>query len=263
MGQRELVKSFKDSVLEIRINRPKQRNSLTGAMVKALTSLFVEADQDPAVRAIVLRGNGGIFCSGADLGEIDLGASDEAGQAAVTMSRNFAHMCATISECRVPTVTVVEGAAIGGGFGVACSSDLCLATPTATLGFGAQRIGAVPGPIVPFVLDRTGYSTAKLLAVTGSMLDAETALSKGIVHAVEADVDGLLNRQLDAIFECGPLAVRNTKHMVIEANREKRDTMIERACILFGEVVTGDEALEGLDAFREKRTPSWRGRRAK
>lgn len=259
MPQSDLVQKRIGQTLELRINRPKQRNSLTADMVGEITDLFTAANLQEDIRAIVLRGNGGFFCSGADLGQLDLSATAAAGRAAVEMSEKFAKMCVAISDCSAPVITIVEGPAIGGGFGVACSSDICLANPSATFGFGAQRIGAVPGPIVPFVLDRAGFSTTKLLAVTGSMLSAENALSKGVVHDMGDDVDTLVVQHLDAILECGPRAARKTKQMVIDANRENRDDLIKRACQMFGEIVISDEAVEGFKAFREKRIPSWRG----
>jgi len=246
--------------MELQLNRPEQRNALTDAMIDTLHETVVQAQENAEISALVIRGNGGYFCAGADLGAManptnpDLDALKEIAQ---EKSQAFAAMCTALSNCPLPIITVVEGHAVGGGLGLACISDICIAGTNSKFGLSAMRIGAMPGPIIPFVVERIGYSQTKLLAVTGNAVDAQKALQMGIVHEVADDVDMSLDNYLRAINSCGPEAVRHTKQMVMDTRTKSRDALVADACKLFGEVITSREGQEGLRAFAEKRKPHW------
>jgi len=257
--ENDLLVEVSGPVMEIRLNRPKNRNAMTEAMIARMRHLLGEAEGDPAIRVLVIRGNGGLFCAGGDLNQIgEKSKSRKAGVAkAVRISKAFANMCLALSESDLPIITVVQGHAVGGGLGLACISDVCIADNTGRFGLAAMRIGATPAPIIPFVMERLGYSNTKMLAVTGNIINSGHALRIGLVHEYTTDIETTLGGYISSIVSCSPTASARTKAMARLSRFSDAPEIIEDACAVFGEVLSGEEGREGMAAFREKRKPDW------
>jgi isohexenylglutaconyl-CoA hydratase len=158
------------------------------------------------------------------------------------------------------TVAILEGAVLGGGFGLACVSDLTLAGDSAVFGLPETSLGVVPAQIAPFLVERLGFAQAKRLALSGGRIRAEEAFKLGLVHEVHT-TEATLGRALEAAVArfllCAPQATRATKRLLLRARREPAESLIEHAAQIFAAALRGAEGEEGTRAFQEKRPPAW------
>lgn len=243
-------------------NRPQRRNALDDTMLFALEALITRLESDRSIRVIVFRGAGGHFCAGGDIRE----RRDQTGQSRpgvdTAMERNIRAGQMFLRLARLPqtTVGVVEGYALGGGFGFACVFDITLVAADAQLGLAETRIGVPPAQIAPHVVRRIGLSNARYLGLTGRRIGGEEAVRLGVAHEVAQTPQDLENRLallLDDIDACGPLACAATKAIMNRVGEMPLDAMIEYAGCRFGELNRGPEGVEGQQAFLEKRKPRW------
>ncbi|HTU59601.1 MAG TPA: enoyl-CoA hydratase-related protein, partial [Polyangiales bacterium] len=157
----------------------------------------------------------------------------------------------------------LEGAVMGGGFGLACVADVVLAANTAVFRLPETSLGLLPAQIAPFMLARLGYSETKRLSVSGGKIDAAEALTIRLVHSVHessAALDAAVSSTLDKIHACAPEATRATKALLMRAYTEQNDgigALVDHAAGLFAGAFRGPEAQEGIAAFLQKRKPSW------
>lgn len=246
------------AVLHLTLNRPQVRNAMSPAMVAALRDAFAQARGAlGSVRAVVLRGAGGHFCAGADLKAMAGAPRDATALAASNAA--FGALCAEFAALPMATVAVVEGTVMGGGFGLACIADVALAGESAVFRLPETAVGVVPAQIAAYLVERLGYSEARRLAVSGGRLDAHAALAIRLVHAVhpDAELDAALARTLHELLQCAPHAVAATKALIAKARFTAPAQLVDEAARVFAQAATGDEGIEGADAFVHKRKPRW------
>ena len=167
------------AVARLTLNRPDRRNALTHAMMLELEDAFGRIRDDQSCRVLVLRGAGGHFCAGGDLDAM-ADMPPPAGQrcdrsAGGGLSPVRRRAAGAQHACRRPTVAIVEGSAVGGGFGMACCSDVVILHESARFGMPEPKVGFIPSQIIPFVVRRVGEGPARDLAVTGRVIDAAEA----------------------------------------------------------------------------------------
>jgi isohexenylglutaconyl-CoA hydratase len=217
------------------------------------------------VRVVVLRGEGGHFCAGGDLKDM-AGARMRAMQRAdgeadpiAEVNAAFGHLCAAYANTPLAVVVVLEGAVMGGGFGLACVADVAIASDTAAFRLPETSLGVVPAQIAPFLVERLGYSQAKRLAVTGGRLDAAAALAMGLVHEVTT-TEGIataLDKTLADILACAPGALAATKALMRKARFTPAAELVDEAAASFSQAAQSPEGQEGMTAFIQKRKPQW------
>ena len=168
-------------VCTLTLNRPEVRNAMSMTMVQELLTALERVEANPAVRVVVLRGAGGHFCAGGDIGDMAQArmklaqqqAQLSAGEAVTernpieAVNAAFGRLCLAYAHSSLPIVTVLEGTVMGGGFGLACVSDVSLARDNVSFRLPETSLGIVPAQIAPFLVERLGYAEAKRLAVTG------------------------------------------------------------------------------------------------
>ena len=250
-------------VLHITLNRPESRNAMSLTMVNELMAVFESVAGDTDIRAIVLRGTGGHFCAGGDIKDMAgarqqaAGGDDNAFQA---LNRRFGEMITAANRQPQVVITVLEGAVLGGGFGLACISDVAIASEDATFGLPETGLGVIPAQIAPFVVERIGLTQARRLALTGIRFQGEEARRLGIVHEVAADadsLDALLEDTLKAVRKCAPHANRVTKQLVLNVGHEPMEALLDQAAKDFAAAVNSEEGQEGTMAFVQKRPAKW------
>lgn len=253
--------------LHITLNRPESRNAMSFAMVRELTEVFNYVATDRSLRAIVLRGAGGNFCAGGDIKDMASARSMDPGpdgrDPLAVSNRLFGAMLTAVEAAPQAVIAVVEGAVMGGGFGLCCVSDVAIAHASARFRLPETGLGVPPAQIAPFIVRRVGLTQARRLAVTGGALDPAQALALGLVHHVSPEtgsVDDDLARTLADVARCAPEAVAVTKRLVLAAASAHGDTLAElldRASEDFARAARGPESVEGMTAFIQKRSPSW------
>jgi isohexenylglutaconyl-CoA hydratase len=249
--------------LVITLNRPQVRNAMSVAMIDQLLLLLDLAVQEQGMRAIVLRGAEGNFCAGADIKDMAAARAlpvSAAEDPVVKVNASFGRLCSAYARTSLPVICALEGAVMGGGFGLACVSDVTLAAASTVFALPETSLGVVPAQIAPFLVERLGFAQAKRLAITGGRIRADEALGLGLVHEVLPTRDALdaaLERTLDKIYACAPGATRATKQLMQRARLEPADSLVEHAAHVFASAARGPEGAEGTLAFLQKRKPGW------
>lgn len=261
--------SLDGGILHLTLDRPERRNAMSPRMLEELEHVFGLVGGQEEIRAVVLRGAGGNFCAGADLkglassGEGPRARSKDPRREVVTSNRRFGRVTAAASEIGQPLIAVIEGAVMGGGFGLACVSDIALAHRDAKFAMPETGLGLVPAQIAPFVVQRLGLTQARRLMVTGARIGGEEARALGLVHEVYDTVEALdaaLARVLAEVRRCAPRANAATKRLLQRVARQSLpdlDDLLDHAAEVFADASLGDEGREGVLAFVEKRKPRW------
>jgi len=258
-----LLLEQKDHALHITINRPKVRNAMSLQMVQELMAVFESIKDDRSIRAVVLRGADGNFCAGGDIKDMAnaraAGAS-KSDDPFFTLNREFGRMITQVNHAPQVVIAVIEGAVLGGGFGLACVSDVAIAAESAKFGLPETGLGIPPAQIAPFVVTRIGLTQARRLALLGARFDGAEAARLGIVHYA-CDNEEEINKQLEEVLtqvkRCAPEANIITKELILSVGSNDLESVLDNAAKSFSDCVKGKEGQEGMTAFMQKRLPSW------
>ena len=252
------------SILTLWLNRPESRNAMSFNMVNAIQQVFAHIAEDSSIRAVILRGKGGHFCAGGDIKDMAALRVEAANvgslQPYVDFNRRFGAMIEQVDQAPQTVVAILEGAVLGGGFGLACVSDIAISRDNAQFGLPETGLGVLPAQIAPFVVKRIGLTQARRLALLGSRFNGETAQKLGVIHEVVRDdieLEQLLADTIQQIKRAAPLASRNTKALLHRTLNEPLDSLLDAAAQQFAQAVGGAEGQEGTMAFIQKRLPNW------
>jgi methylglutaconyl-CoA hydratase len=241
-------------VARVTLARPDVRNAFNADVIRELHATFDDLSADASVRAIVLAGEGKVFCGGADINWMRASLELSFDQNVADAER-MSDMFRAIDRCSKPVIARIHGAALGGGAGLAAVCDVAIATDDAVFGFTETKLGIIPAVISPFVLAKIGISNARALFLTGERFDAERARAIGLVHAVVAgaDLDAAVERVLGELRTAGPSAVAAAKRLIPSVTAAAYDeSKVLTAQAIAKQRVT-PEGQEGLRAFLERR----------
>jgi len=245
-------------VARVALARPEVRNALNDDVMRRIAEAFDRVEADPAIRAVVLTGEGKAFSAGADLEymrKIALGGPAANSSDALAMGSLFHR----IAELGRPVVARVNGPAIGGGVGLMAACDVVVAADTAFFQFSEVRLGLVPAVISPFCVRRIGTSAARRLFLTGERVDAHEARRIGLVDRVVApeDLDGAVEEVLSDLFQGGPAALAEAKKLISAVSNLPPKDVLSYTAECIARLRAGEEAQEGMRAFLEKHPASW------
>lgn len=252
--------------LHVTLNRPSARNAMSFAMVGELVDLFTAIAEDRSLRAVILRGAAGNFCAGGDIKDMAAARNAEPGpdgkDPLAASNRMFGAMLTLVEAAPQAVIAVLEGAVMGGGFGLCCVSDVAIADEETKFRLPETGLGVPPAQIAPFIVRRVGLTQARRLAVTGGSLDAAQALALGLVHHVSSGtgLEDQLNKVLADLARCAPEAVAVTKRLVLTAagaHGDELEALLDDAAEEFARAARGPDSLEGMTAFIQKRRPKW------
>jgi methylglutaconyl-CoA hydratase len=237
----------------ITLNRPEQRNALSAALVNELSDHLDAAIADPAVRCIVLTGNGPAFCAGADLKSPP--GQTVSGRAGVPLSDILARM----QDAPKPVIAAINGAAFAGGLGLVGASDIVVTVEDAAFSFSEVKIGVIPAVISVVCLPKLGTHHGMKLFLTGERFSGTQAVTMGLAHVAvpAAGLMAAVQHEINAINAGGPLAVAECKRLVRRIPTLPRDEAFAEATTWSTRMFLSPEAAEGMAAFREKRKPEW------
>ena len=179
----EILTATEDSILTVTLNRPEKRNALNDALVNDLKTALREADKNASLRAVVIKGAGKDFCSGADLSALQK-ISDSDVLENWDDADNLRELFSLIRQVKIPVVAAVRGRALAGGCGLATACDLVLATTTARFGYPEVKIGFVPAMVMAILRRNASEKRAFELATQGFEFDAETARGFGLINRI-------------------------------------------------------------------------------
>lgn len=245
-------------VVRVTFTRPDVHNALNEHLLSALRESFERLSADPAVRVIVLGGEGKSFSAGADLhwmGQM-AGYTREENRADAEAARAA---FAAVANCPKVTIARVHGAAMGGGSGLVAACDLSIAAESAIFAFSEVRLGIIPAIISPFVIQKIGIGAARALFVTGRRFGAAEALRLGLVQEVvpDSELATALERTVADALLAGPEAVLSVKRLLTSIAGKSPAEVAAETVAAIAEARVSPEGQEGIRAFLEKRKPEW------
>jgi methylglutaconyl-CoA hydratase len=247
-------------VAEVWLNRPEVRNAFNDGVIAELTQAFAILGADPELRAIVLGGHGKAFCAGADLSWMRAMADYTWAQNKADASA-LAQMLWTVWSCPVPVVGRIQGDCYAGGVGLAAVCDVLVAADGLHFCLSEARLGLLPATIGPYVVRALGEQASRRYFVTAERFSAAQALALGFVHEVvpaEA-LDAKVAEIVAALMANGPAAVKACKQLVKDvAGRTIDDALRDETARRIADIRASAEGKEGVQAFLNKRDPSWR-----
>jgi methylglutaconyl-CoA hydratase len=245
-------------VTTVTLNRPEVRNAFNEDMIAELTAFAGAVPADGSVRAVVLRGAGPVFSAGADVQWMSrmIGFSREENLAD---AREAASMLLALDGLPVPLIGRVQGAALGGGSGLAAVCDIVVAADDAWFGFTEVVLGILPAMISPYVVRKIGLSAARELCLSGARFTAARAKEIGLVHTVvpAADLDRAVEGHLALFRKAAPSAVARTKRLLADVYGRRPADVLNLTVDQIASQRVSPEGQEGLRAFLEKRPASW------
>ena len=236
----------------ITLNRPENRNALSSVLVTEMYDHLLAANEDPAVRSIVITGTDPAFCAGADL-------KSPPGQIVAGRTVTYPDVLNTILESSKPVIAAVNGAAFAGGLGLVGAADIVITREDVQFSFSEVRIGVIPAVISVVCLPKLGKHHGMRLFLTGDRFTGAEAVEMGFAHkAVSKDeLISTVQSEIDMINLGGPIAVAECKKLVRKVPEWSIAQGFEETGPWSASLFQSDEGAEGMAAFREKRKPSW------
>jgi methylglutaconyl-CoA hydratase len=246
-------------VATLTLNNPERHNAFDDTLIADITAVLDDFAADPAIRVVVLRSTGKSFSAGADLNWMrrvaDYTEADNRRDAAA-----LGRLMHTLDRMPKPTLAVVQGAALGGGVGLAACCDIVLASTTAKFATTEVRLGLIPAVISPYVINAIGARQARRYFLTAEIITAETACRIGLVHELAAP-DALADRaeaMIDTLLQQAPGAQAEAKALVFLCEGRAVDAALQsETAERIAQRRATPEGREGLQAFLEKRAPTW------
>ena len=249
--------------LTLTLDDARRQNALSVEMIESIDHALEGAPHDLA--ALVIQGANGVFSAGADLKSLAvalakplvIGETD----ALQTLNAAGGRFFARFAALPFMTIAVVDGAAVGGGMGLAAASDVVIATPRARFALTETSLGIPPAQIAPYLAHRLGEHVARRLAMTGARIEGREAETLGLADfycGTDAERDAKLEALLQSVERCASCANAETKRLFRLTRSTTPEAYIDAAAKSFAEALRGPEGREGVAAFLAKRAPTWR-----
>jgi enoyl-CoA hydratase len=258
MNEPPVLYNVSKKVARVTMNRPAAMNAMSRSMIMQLRKTLEHAQNDPEAALIVLSGAGGNFCAGDDLKEAEQQSSQEFLALIMDLQR-----LTRLLMGEKPTIAAMDGYAVGGGFELALACDFRVATTRGRMGCVETGVGMVitggTSVLLPHIV---GQALAREMIFTADIFDAATAKQMGLLHRLvdQAALDAEVQTLTDTLLSRAPLAIRESKRLLnrpLETELERAfQNELEAIMRCFGSL----DAHEAAVAFREKRSPIFRGK---
>ena len=226
--------------LMLSLNNTQKKNALTSEMMGALSGILEDVKNYDGLRVIVIKGNGSVFCSGADINTWN--------------PEELQELLFSLSDCPIPTIAHVHGVCFGGGMGLASACDFVIAEEGTKFGFPEVKIGMIPAVISPYVSRKMSISRMRELFITGESFGIRQAYDFGFLYTLDSDIEKLMAK----IRKGAPLAQSFIKKLLSEeVDKDYIDERDSHLAELITQIREGSEGQEGMTAFLQKRPPSW------
>ncbi|NBN80435.1 crotonase/enoyl-CoA hydratase family protein [Microvirga tunisiensis] len=245
-------------VATLTLARAEKHNSLSATMIAELTAAAEQLGADPAVRVVILTGEGASFCAGGDLDWMRAQfTADRATR--IAEARKLAVMLQALNELPKPLIGRVQGQAFGGGIGMMSVCDVCIAVDGAKFGLTETRLGLIPATISPYVVARMGEGKARRVFMSARLFDAAEARDLDLVARVVAaeELGVAVEREVKPYLAAAPGAVARAKALARSLGTPITEAVIAATIERLADCWEDPEAHEGISAFFDKRKPAW------
>jgi len=260
MSEDFILLEKKSDVAFVTMNRPDVHNAMNEHVIAKLHETFNDLNQADDIKVVVVRGAGKSFSAGADL-QWMLRAADFSYEENLADAQALADMLRAFNDLKQMTIGCVQGAAMGGGLGLASCCDLVIADENTTFALSEVKLGLIPATISPYVIAAIGPRQARRYFQTGERFKGAKAFEMGLAHEVTAgpeEMQAKLDDILGALKTCGPNAMQASKKLVLDfAGKPVTSEIGTESAKRIADTRMGDEAREGLQAFFDKRKACW------
>lgn len=253
-----VIYEIRNKICTITLNNPKIHNAFNEKIIIRLTNILESINQNDHVRVVIIRSEGKHFSAGADLNWMQktIHFSKEQNKAdALRLSK----LLETLNRLNKPTIALPQGSTFGGGIGLLACCDIVIAEKDAKFCFSEAKVGLIPATIAPYIIRSIGYSSARYYFLTTEIFSVDVAKQMHLIHDV-CDKDKLSEKgqtMANTLLENGPYALSQIKNLVNHiANID--NNLIEDTANLLAEIRVSEESQEGVNAFLNKRQPSWK-----
>lgn len=249
----ELIYEVDEGVAWLTLNRPEKRNALNDALIDSLKDGLRKADADESLRAIVIRGAGQDFCSGADLAALQK-ISENSREENLADARNLMELYLLIRQVKIPVIAAVHGRALAGGCGLATACDIVLATESARFGYPEVKIGFVPAMVTVILRRNLGEKKSFELLTQGFEFSSREAETMGLVNKVfdVEDFETTVKNYAAVYSKVSRSAVILTKNLLYEIDGIKIDAAMEKGAEINATARETEDCQKGIARFLNK-----------
>ncbi len=260
MDLRTILLTESDRVATLTFNRPEKRNAISYELIDEMFLALAAVERSDA-EVLIITGAGMAFCAGMDLDNLRAITTRSPAQN-LSDSETMAKLFRDVYEFPKPTIAAVNGAAIGGGCGIATLCDFTVASEEAKFGYTEVKIGFLPAIVSSFLVQQVGEKRTRDLLMTGRIFSAEEAKQLGMVTDVVSG-EQLMEwaRELaGTLRQASPASLRATKRLLSGFAKDVLDRRLALAVEENARIRSTDDFREGITAFLEKRKPHWSGK---
>ncbi len=239
------------------LNRPDKHNAFNADTIAELNDALAVVAADPGLSLLLLDANGKHFCAGADLGWMQAQVKMDA-DANLADARQLARLMHTLDRLPIPVLALVQGAAFGGALGLIACADIVVAQPDSQFCLSEVKLGLIPSAISPYVSRAIGVRQMRRYALTAERFNGTRAQALGLVHELADHPADAAAPLIQALLENGPQALRACKSLLATVGDAPiTDELVEETARRIAEIRVSSEGQEGLQAFFDKRAPTW------
>jgi methylglutaconyl-CoA hydratase len=249
----EILTKREDNILTVTLNRPEKRNALNDGLINSLKDALSEADRDETLRAIVIKGAGKDFCSGADLSALQKIAESDVMEN-LADAENLLELFALMRKIKIPVIAAVHGRALAGGCGLATACDIVLATESARFGYPEVKIGFVAAMVMAILRRNLPEKRSFELITQGFDFSADEAEKFGLINRVYADetFDDDVKNYVAAYEKVSRSAVALSKKLLYQMDGMTFETALETGAEVNTIARMTEDCRKGIARFLEK-----------
>lgn len=248
-----------NGVATLALNRPQASNAFDANTIAEMLSAIAQAESSPAVRVLLIKGNGKHFSAGADLNWMR-SMADMTEAENIQDAGQLAKLMKAIHDFPKPTIAQVQGSAFGGATGLIACCDIAIASDDSRYCFSEVKLGLIPAVISPYVIRAIGARHASKLFLTAEVFSAQLAQDIGLVHAIGTadELQICVANTVNQLLANAPVALGKAKALIHHVDSGPLDdNMVRHTVEAIANIRISEEGREGLRAFLEKRTPAW------
>jgi len=246
------------NIVTVTLNRPDVHNAMNELLMNELTKCFQDLSKDEDVRCIILTGNGKSFCAGADLNWMKSMVSYSK-EENIKDSRLLLDLYETIYSCPKLVIGKINGHAFGGGLGLIAACDITITIPGRKFAFSEVNLGIIPSVISTYVSPRMKKADMRRFFITAERFNSEIAHNLGLIDYIvpSEELDEKIDECIKLVISSGPVAVGEVKNLINNLSKMDNESYKEFTVEKISELRISKEGQEGINAFLEKRKPSW------
>ena len=253
-----IIKKHKDGCSEIILNQPEKHNTLSPLMIEELNDIFDKIGEDKNTKIVIISAIGKSFCAGGDLDWMKNQINSDR-KTRIKEASKLAKILYKMHNCTKPLIAKVEGNAFGGGIGIMSVCDIVIATDNIKMALTETKLGLIPATISPYVMSKIGSNISIELFTSARIFTPQEGKNYGLIKSFvkKDEIENEIKKEIDLFYFNAPGAICASKKLVRDLSVKIDETTINFTIEALADAWENPEAIEGINAFFEKRKPNW------